>query len=220
MGPRGTAAGPPNSSTTQRAQGPARRKALGELEANPQLSCLWRPPLGARAPKTEFLRLNQRKHTTHALQRTTGSPRMPLPQLLCRPPPNAAYTERHGLQMQYPRYCNTHLCFFRAICNLVLRQAELNRGVVMLTACCEMGPCWLVAVTLLCYFCITTSSSKDLADFPCFWAVSLSDANEIEICAGNSRYRRNETRMRAHEPVRHGARAPLQYSHRAVRAAS
>jgi hypothetical protein len=63
----------PNNSTTQRAQGPARRKALGELEANPQLNCLWRPPLGARAPKTEFLRLNQRKHTTHALQRTTGT---------------------------------------------------------------------------------------------------------------------------------------------------
>jgi hypothetical protein len=35
-----TAARLPNDSTTQRAQeGPARRKALGELEANPQLNC-------------------------------------------------------------------------------------------------------------------------------------------------------------------------------------
>jgi hypothetical protein len=29
----------PNNSTTQRAQGPARRKALRALEANPQLNC-------------------------------------------------------------------------------------------------------------------------------------------------------------------------------------
>ena len=68
-----TAAGSPNNSTAQRAQGPARRKALRALEANQSLNYLWRPPLGARAPKTEFLRLNQRKHTTHALQRTTGT---------------------------------------------------------------------------------------------------------------------------------------------------
>jgi hypothetical protein len=67
------AAGPPNNSATQRAQGPARRKALRALEANQSLHYLWRPLLGARAPKTEFLRLNQRKHTTHALQRTTGT---------------------------------------------------------------------------------------------------------------------------------------------------
>ena len=67
------AAGSPNNSTTQRAQGPARRKALRALEANQSLNYLWRPPLGAGAPKTEFLRLNQRKHTTHALQRTTGT---------------------------------------------------------------------------------------------------------------------------------------------------
>jgi hypothetical protein len=33
-----TAAGLPNNSTTQRAQGPARRKALRALEANPQLN--------------------------------------------------------------------------------------------------------------------------------------------------------------------------------------
>ena len=62
-----------NYSTTQRAQGRARHKALRALEANQSLNYLWRPPLGARAPKTEFLRLNQRKHTTHALQRTTGT---------------------------------------------------------------------------------------------------------------------------------------------------
>ena len=68
-----SAAGSPNNSTAQRAQGPARRKALRALEANQSLNYLWRPPLGARAPKTEFLRLNQRKHTTHALQRTTGT---------------------------------------------------------------------------------------------------------------------------------------------------
>jgi hypothetical protein len=57
----------------RRAQGRARHKALRALEANQSLNYLWRPPLGARAPKTEFLRLNQRKHTTHALQRTTGT---------------------------------------------------------------------------------------------------------------------------------------------------
>jgi hypothetical protein len=43
------------------------------LEANRSLNYLWRPPLGVRAQKVEFLRLNQRKHTTHALQRTTGT---------------------------------------------------------------------------------------------------------------------------------------------------
>jgi hypothetical protein len=32
------------------------------LEANPPLNCLWRPPPGARAPKTEFLRLYQPNH--------------------------------------------------------------------------------------------------------------------------------------------------------------
>jgi hypothetical protein len=62
-----------DNSTTQRAQGRARHKALRALEANQSLNYLWRPPLGAGAPKTEFLRLNQRKHTTHALQRTTGT---------------------------------------------------------------------------------------------------------------------------------------------------
>jgi hypothetical protein len=50
-----------------------RHKALRALEASQSLNYLWRPPLGARAPKTEFLRLNQRKHTTHTLQRTTGT---------------------------------------------------------------------------------------------------------------------------------------------------
>jgi hypothetical protein len=48
-------------------------KGLRALEANQSLNYLWRPPLGARAQKTEFLRLNQRKHTTHALQRATGT---------------------------------------------------------------------------------------------------------------------------------------------------
>jgi hypothetical protein len=72
------AAGPPNNSTTQRAQGLARRKALRALEANQSLNYLWRPPLGVRAQKIEFLRLNQRKHTTHALQRTTGTPHRPV----------------------------------------------------------------------------------------------------------------------------------------------
>ena len=63
-------AGLTNPRGRQRGQDQARRWAKRALEANPPLNYLWRPPLGARAPTNEFLRLNRPKHPTHALQRT------------------------------------------------------------------------------------------------------------------------------------------------------